>query len=251
MSKQSDNNLVRLHAAAAVVLGGQAVAFSYLMADAPGRGWRELTMSRFDEMVYVSNIRVAWLVLFALTWSTAWLSIAAVMGHKKPANIIAIVSSCRWLDYVVSSTAMIAITAMLSGINDVWAITLLSVSNICMIACGASLETYARSSSDKNPNIMSKTLLMVSWALFVAQWVSILGSFITALEDSIDAVPDAVKVIPPGLFLLFATFGVIHLLSLHGKHTPAAIERWYVENSFLSKTFLSSLFIMGSLRSDD
>jgi hypothetical protein len=109
----------------------------------------------------------------------------------------------RWIEYSVSASLMVVLIAMLTGIDDVYAVVAIFGVNSAMILFGLLMERVNpdRTEVDWWPYVFGCVAGVVPW---VAITVAIVGSQV----ESSSGVPGFVFAIFVSLFLLFATFAV-------------------------------------------
>ena len=153
----------------------------------------------------VTEIQVAPLVaLFLFLSGLALLLIAAprindwyVRNLKRGANY------GRWMEYSVTSSLMIVLIAMLSGIYDLSTLILLFFLNAMMILFGWMMELH------------NQTTERTDWTSFIfgciagaVPWVVIFLYFVSAAADKTNAVPGFVYGIMVSIFVFFNCFAI-------------------------------------------
>lgn len=153
----------------------------------------------------VTEVSVGPLVaLFLLLSGLALLLIAApringwyVRNLKRGANY------GRWMEYSVTSSLMIVIIAMLSGVFDLSTLILLFFLNAMMILFGWMMELHNQSTG------------RTDWTAFIfgciagaVPWVVVFLYFLSAASDPTNAVPGFVTGIMISIFIFFNCFAV-------------------------------------------
>jgi hypothetical protein len=115
------------------------------------------------------------------------------------------VNWARWWEYAVSSSVMIVIIAMFTGVYDIGAIILLASLNITMIFCGLVMESVNKGEVKENVNWLPFWLGCFAGAV---PWAVITIFLISPGTRSLDEVPGFVYGIYFSLFAFFNCFAV-------------------------------------------
>lgn len=120
------------------------------------------------------------------------------------------VNPARWSEYSVSATVMVLLIAMLTGINDVFALIGLAGANVAMILFGHRMERVndGSSTTDWQPFWFGCIAGIVPW---IAITLAIVGA-----EVEYGGVPTFVFAIFVSLFVLFNSFAVNQALQYRG-----------------------------------
>lgn len=188
-----------IHAAQAVLILVLANDFSLpvvatLMDGPPGAGPPQLTE--------LFNVRIAWgVALFSLISAAAHAIISApgVYGWYRR-NLLRSRNYARWIEYSVSSSVMIVLIAMLTGVADIAALVALFGVNASMILFGLLMEHYEQPGA---PNWLS-------------YWFGVLAGAVPWIAIGIYLWGPTVEASPPGfvygifisLFIFFNCFAV-------------------------------------------
>jgi len=152
----------------------------------------------------------------------------------------------RWYEYALSSSVMIVVIAMLSGMFDLPSLVLIFALNATMIFFGLMMELHNQTTDKTN------------WTSFnmgvfagIVPWVVILWYFSGAVANSDDAVPTFVYGIIASLFVFFNVFAVNMFLQ-YRKIGPWRDylfgERMYILLSLFAKSALAWQVFSGTLR---
>jgi hypothetical protein len=163
-----------------------------------------------------------------------------VKNLKKHINYV------RWYEYALSSSVMIVVIAMLSGMFDLPSLVLLFALNATMIFFGLMMELHNQTTDKTN------------WTSFnlgvfagIVPWVVIFWYFSGAVANSEDAVPKFVYGIIASLFVFFNVFAVNMVLQ-YRKIGPWRDylfgERMYILLSLFAKSALAWQVFSGTLR---
>lgn len=166
----------------------------------------------------------------------------------------------RWYEYALSSSVMICLVAILSGIVDFNILFLIFITNACMNLFGLSMEQYNSLSQLTDPEAK------VDWTNYIfgvisglAPWVVVATYFFTAI-DRVDGkefngrvieIPEFVKWIFWTLIITFNTFA-INMFLQYKKIGPWKNyifgEKVYIILSLVAKTILAWQVFGGTLR---
>jgi hypothetical protein len=152
----------------------------------------------------------------------------------------------RWYEYALSSSVMIVVIAMLSGMFDLPGLVLIFALNATMIFFGLMMELHNQTTDKTN------------WTAFnlgvfagIVPWVVIFWYFSGAVANSEDAVPKFVYGIIASLFVFFNVFAVNMVLQ-YRKIGPWRDylfgERMYILLSLFAKSALAWQVFSGTLR---
>jgi hypothetical protein len=152
----------------------------------------------------------------------------------------------RWYEYALSSSVMIVVIAMLSGMFDLPSLVLIFALNATMIFFGLMMELHNQTTDKTN------------WTAFnlgvfagIVPWVVIFWYFSGAVANSEDAVPRFVYGIIASLFVFFNVFAVNMFLQYRkiGPWTDYLFgERMYILLSLFAKSALAWQVFSGTLR---
>ncbi len=152
----------------------------------------------------------------------------------------------RWYEYALSSSVMIVVIAMLSGMFDLPSLVLIFALNATMIFFGLMMELHNQTTDKTN------------WTSFnlgvfagIVPWVVIFWYFSGAVANSEDAVPKFVYGIIASLFVFFNVFAVNMVLQYRKigpwRHYLFG-ERMYILLSLFAKSALAWQVFSGTLR---
>ena len=162
----------------------------------------------------------------------------------------------RWLEYAVSSTAMIFVLCIISGIKEADTVMMISLINAALMSLGYFVEIA--------PTKKGKSIaLMIGFYIFGILWYTILSNFYRRIDEveKIDhptipnkkrEVPSWVKQVLTPMFFWYLSFGIIALLYVRNYDKPdfdfSRYERYYIILSYLSKAFMGYYLAYGLTR---
>jgi len=149
----------------------------------------------------------------------------------------------RWVEYSITSTAMTMRIALLSGVNDINALTGLMAMSVCMIVMGGAHE-WLTALSGKLEYGLPEVLLVFSGALFIQQWAMILTTFRNVANSSPD-MPSWVVAAVAGLAVFDSGFPIVALLSSYRRCAYARIDAAYAGLSLSVKVFFMQMLLYG------
>ncbi len=150
----------------------------------------------------------------------------------------------RWLEYSVSSTVMIAIIAIVTGIREFHTLLAICTLNVGMILCGVLVEII-------NRNEPKRTWLPFSIGslLGIVPWIIIFSYFFSALYFRVEA-PTYLYSLIFTLFFLFNIFGLNMYLSykkISFWKDYEFTERMFIFLSIFAKSALTWQLFLGTL----
>ena len=150
----------------------------------------------------------------------------------------------RWIEYSVSSSIIIILTAMLFGVLDIATLFLIFVANATMNLLGLEIELTNQKKKKINwgPFIWGSIIGFAPWGVIL---IYLLGS------SNLDLVPNFVWLIVASYFVLFNAFP-INMYLQYKKIGPwedyVFGERGYIILSLVAKTILAWLVFFGALQ---
>jgi len=168
----------------------------------------------------------------------------ATFGYKwYVRNLSKGMNPARWYEYAISSSLMIVIIALLSGMNDAAAIILL-------IGCNAAMNLFGLSMELQN-QYTEKT----DWTNFIfgsivgaLAWIAVLMYFFGAAMDNSGNIPDFVYIATTILVLFWITFPLNMVLQYRKKgrwKNYLVGEKGYIILSLVSKSLLAWILFFG------
>jgi hypothetical protein len=162
----------------------------------------------------------------------------------------------RWIEYAITSTLMILVVAILSGIRDVATLAIMAAANVVIMLSGRQIELALKQnlrSQGYNPNANKWMFSFVSaWLLFSVIWFLILFSFGKRISEATNAgasIPYWIWLVQIPTFLFFASFGIINLVQICSKKKYEFFELTYIIFSLISKLFLGIWVAVGIFQS--
>lgn len=162
----------------------------------------------------------------------------------------------RWMEYAISSTAMIFVLCVISGIKDADTVMMITLINAALMSLGYFVET----APTKKGKIVALT---VGFYIFGVLWYTILSNFYRRIDEveKVDhptipgkkrSVPSWVKQVLTPMFFWYLSFGIIAVLYVRNYDKPgfdfARYERYYIILSYLSKAFMGYYLAYGLTR---
>lgn len=229
-----------LHAAQAVAILALATAFALpvtasFMTGAPG--------STPAEPVTLFDVSIAWGCALFLLLSAAAHAIIAAPGVFPwyRANLLQDRNYARWIEYSLSSSVMIVLIAMVTGISDIAALVALFGVNVSMILFGLVQEKYESPGGGMLP-------FWLGCIAGITPWIAI-GIYLVSPGNA-SSPPGFVYGIFISLFVLFNSFALNQWLQyrqvgrwsdyLHG-------ETVYITLSLVAKSLLAWQVFAGTL----
>ena len=161
----------------------------------------------------------------------------------------------RWYEYALSSSVMISVVAILSGVTDVWMLLLIFILNACMNLFGLSMEKH----NAKMEQMMGDDVT-IDWTEYIfgviagfAPWIIIGIYFIISLNrlDGQVVVPNYVRIVFWSLVFTFNTFA-INMFLQYKKIGPWKDflfgEKMFIVLSLVAKTIITWQVYLGTLR---
>jgi hypothetical protein len=156
----------------------------------------------------------------------------------------------RWIEYSISSTIMLLIIALSSGVKDINIYALLMVTNIAMISQGQLVE---KAVSEGKSWIVP---MITGFALLIGEFVIIINSFNTRVrevdnflkknpKDGYSRIPKWLYYMIFVLFAFYSCFGFISLWGAYSKIKYENVEKMYLLFSLLSKATLGAFLAYG------
>ena len=183
--------------------------------------------------------------VFLLISSIAHFTLSTVAYNWYVRNLRRHINYARWYEYALSSSIMIVLIAMLSGMYDLAALILIFVLNAIMNLFGLMMELHNQTTPKTN-----WTAYIFGSISGVVPWIAIAIYFFGTISASTDAVPTFVYFILPTLFVFFFSFA-LNMVLQYKKVGPWRDylfgERVYVLLSLLAKSALAWQVFGGAL----
>ena len=162
----------------------------------------------------------------------------------------------RWIEYAITSTIMIFVLSIMSGVKDIYSVYSLCASNLVLMSIGYFVEMV----KDKKSKIIG---LGVGFYLLVSIWYVILDNFYNRISEveNIDnpnnpgekrQIAGWIKQVLMPMFLWYVSFGVVAIFYARNYDKPGfdfrTYERYYIILSYLSKAFMGYYLAFGLTR---
>jgi hypothetical protein len=184
--------------------------------------------------------------VFLLMSALAHFSIATFAYGFYVRNLKMHINRARWLEYAFSSSLMIVIIAMLTGMYDLSSLILIFTLNAMMILFGDMMELH------------NQTTERTDWTAFIygciagiVPWIVLFLYFSGAIQNANTDIPDFVYGILVSLFVFFNSFAVNMVLQYRkvGRWKDYLFgERMYIVLSLVAKSLLAWQIFFGTLR---
>lgn len=169
----------------------------------------------------------------------------------------------RWIEYGITSTIMIFVTAIISGVKSSDTVFAICTSNLVLMAFGYLIEM--------TPSIEGKIVALLTGMFSLSSiWYMILSNFYNRISETEDLekvnpdgsvqtieIPSWIKQVITPLFIWYLLFGIIALLYIrkYRKSRNEGVEfdfkvyeRYYIILSYLSKAFMGYYLAFGLTR---
>lgn len=151
----------------------------------------------------------------------------------------------RWVEYSITSTIMLYIIALISGVKDEGVFILIGATNVAMIAQGHLIEQCV---ADKKPWVVP---MMVGFLLLFSEFTVITKDFENRIHDVESSplqgkMPRWIKYMIIVLFMFYSVFGFVSLYGAYSRVSYENIEKSYLLLSFVSKAVLGAFVAYGT-----
>ncbi len=192
------------------------------------------------------NLRIGPMVaLFLLISAVAHFLLATVLYEWYVKNLKDHINPLRWVEYSFSSSIMIVVIAMLTGILEIAALVTIFIVNASMILFGWMMELYNQETEETK-----WTPFVFGCIAGIAPWIAIAISLVTALTSATVNVPTFVIGIFVSIGVLFNVFALNQVLQ-YKKVGPWRDylfgEKMYVVLSLVAKSALAWQVFAGTL----
>jgi hypothetical protein len=182
---------------------------------------------------------------FLLISAVAHFYLATIGNKKYRADLEKGMNPTRFYEYALSSSLMIVLIGMLSGVWDLGAIILLFGINAMMNLFGIMMEYHNQYTERTN-----WTSFVYGSIAGIIPWIVIFIYFIGSINSGEAKPPDFVYVINPTLFVFFNIFAINMVLQYKkvGRWKDYLFgERVYIILSLVSKSILAWIIFAGTL----
>jgi hypothetical protein len=183
--------------------------------------------------------------VFLLISAIAHLSLSTICYNWYVRNLKKGINPARWYEYAFSSSLMIVLIAMLSGMYDIAALILIFLLNAMMNLFGLMMELHNQTTQKTN-----WTSYIYGCVAGIVPWIAIAIYFFGSTSSSNGSVPTFVYFILPTLFVFFFTFA-LNMVLQYKKVGPWKDylygERVYVLLSLIAKSALAWQVFGGAL----
>jgi uncharacterized membrane protein YidH (DUF202 family) len=208
--------------------------------------FNEATQTLFPASKTLFSVSLPILIAaFLLLSSIAHLVIATLYNKKYEANLKKGINKARWFEYSLSASIMMVAIAMLVGIYDVMALSLIFVTTAVMNLCGLVMEIHNQTTQKTD-----WTSYLVGCLSGIGPWVAVLIGFVLSASEGAKP-PTFVYYIFVSIFAFFNCFALNMLLQYRKKGKWADYlygEKVYIYLSLFAKSALAWQVFAGTLR---
>ena len=160
----------------------------------------------------------------------------------------------RWVEYSISSTMMLYIIALISGVKDDNIYKSIFAMNIAMIYTGQLVEEkIQRGENWYTPMFMGFMLLMAEFTIIVRDFQARITDVKTFADNNPSltngrTIPEWIKYMVWVLFIFFSSFGFISLYGAYSGTQYENVESLYLLFSLLAKATLAGFIAYGTSR---
>jgi hypothetical protein len=153
----------------------------------------------------------------------------------------------RWIEYAITSTMMLYVIALISGVKDINIYRSIFIINIAMIYTGQLVEEKLVKGEDwRIPMVLGFGLLIVEFLIIVSDFQSRIDDVKKIAGTEGKTIPEWIKYMIWILFLFFSSFGFISLYGAYSKSPYEKIEKLYLLFSLLAKATLAGFIAYGT-----
>jgi len=209
--------------------------------------FNEATRTLDTTSSHLFDIRFGYgVALFFLLSAIFHLCVATFYNKTYSENLVNGINKARWYEYSLSSSVMIVLIAMLSGIYDLSTLVMMFGLTAIMNLCGLAMEQY--NLGKKEPNWLVYWLGCLAGAL---PWVVIIIYFLGAASVTNNAIPTFVYWIYVSIFIFFNCFAINMYLQYKKVGSWKSYlygEGVYILLSLVAKSLLAWQIFAGTLR---
>ena len=150
----------------------------------------------------------------------------------------------RWIEYSITSTIMIFLLSILSGVKDFDAVLSLCMINATLMSFGYFFEI----SKDNMSKILS---LAIGFILLIFIWAIIFKNFFTRVQEVENLgrdLPEWIYGVLVPMFFWWCSFGIVAMIQYFKGGDYKKYELCYIILSYLSKAFMGYYLVYGMLR---
>ena len=183
------------------------------------------------------------LASFSLMSATAHFLIAFPLNSRYTEYLKRGINPYRWYEYAFSSSIMIVLISLLTGVWDLWSLVMFFVLNAMMIMFGYLME------------LLNQYTKRVNWSPYLlgcisggTPWLVLFGYFFSAISSTGLEPPTFVYLIIFIYFFLFNIFAINMVLQYKGISRWKDYlygERFYIILSFIAKSILAWIVFVG------
>lgn len=192
----------------------------------------------FTDAVVLFNLNVSYMVAAFLGLS-AFFHFFISYGYnfkRYAAGLLKHINVFRWVEYSLSSSVMIILIAMITGISGYAALLAIFAANLSMILFGWLQEKYAE------PGDKQWLPFIFGCIAGIVPWIIVLVQLIAPGNPSDTTPPGFVYGIVFSIFVLFNSFAIVQFLQYRAKgkwRNYLRGEKTYIVLSFVAKSLLA------------
>lgn len=159
----------------------------------------------------------------------------------------------RWMEYAISSSIMLVIVGISTGVKEFWSVMSLVVSNIALMFCGYCTDMFLASNQRKQAviaQVLGFGLLVYIWALIISAFLGTLNGLNNESSPDFKLILYILVTVLGFLYLLFWVPQLLQILRPKWCTSPNSenfyrkyVEKGYIVLSFVAKVLL--VFLMG------
>lgn len=151
----------------------------------------------------------------------------------------------RWLEYAITSSLMIFILSIISGVKDFDTVLCLCFINATLMSTGYFYET-------SNIDLTKKLSLSIGFVLLFVIWFVIFRNFgyrIKEVKKEGQNIPTWIYGVLTPMFFWWTSFGLVAMYQYYkSENNFRKYEKYYIILSYLSKAFMGYYLAYGMLR---
>lgn len=202
-----------------------------------------------DPMIEIKDIFLK-IIVVSIFLITSFFHLFYYKSNKYITEINKGYNRFRWIEYSITSTLMIFILCIISGVKEYYTVFSICALNILLMSMGYFLEL----SSLKEVKIVA---LVVGFFALTSIFSIIYANMIYNLKRAEDLdfdIPEWVKFVVFPMILWWISFGVVAILNTKNYGKPGynykRYEKYYIILSFLSKAFMGYYLTFGLTRKE-
>ena len=207
---------------------------------------REIEMIA-EPYLHVSTIALETIIV-AIFFITAMFHVFYATSSFYPTEISKGYNRVRWVEYAVTSSLMIFVLSIISGVKDFDSVILLTFMNFFLMSFGYFFEMSQKNEGKLVSIILGFLMLLVIWFVIFRNF----GYRVSEVNKvSTRKIPVWVYGVLIPMFFWWSSFGLVALVRYFKGGDPNKYEFMYILLSFLSKAFMGYYLTYGILRESE